>query len=298
LRLPSAQIMSYTITTSDGHSKGHGNNSKQPFTSFPDKLVGNPFPDDAFVVDNPTTNTTDQDTQKTIFFVNMPPDGLQGTDKAKLGDIQQNVLDFQCWASHLASITVQSKIDSGDIEDDKVALGSYRAKVMDWILNNKTTWLAKTSDQNSDKQITVRKADFHTQILVQALQGITVPSTVLKSLDQIVSAIGDGIITASLSKSSSQQQFWIMLTYYTYFKETGTFQTIVRTIGFKCSDEASKYMLGKSSIEKIDFRLQFSGAQFDFNNRTYEGIKDNISREAIEDGKKMINDKSAITVPI
>jgi hypothetical protein len=268
-------------------------------TRFPESLIlteSDPKPGD---VPSSAITPTDQDYIPTVFFVNMPPGGLPADDKQALGDIQQNVEDFQCWASHLANITVQDQIDKGALGgNDKVAQGTYRAKVMEWILNNKTTWLSKTSDQNTSENLSVKRAEFHLEILQQALTGLTVPQTAFTALEKILNSIGDGIIKGGSTTSKSQQQFWIMLTYYKYYHETGRFQTMIRTIGFQSTNSTREYLVGKSSIQIINFTCQFSGVQFDFNNKIYNKIKGDISADAIENGKKMINDTNSLKIPI
>ncbi|KAG9600649.1 hypothetical protein KCU77_g3120, partial [Aureobasidium melanogenum] len=276
----------------------NGANANKFITKFPSRLGDNPQLPGAGPVDPNSPTPTDQDLVKTVYFVNMAPGSLPGAEQDKLAGIQQNVLDFSCWASHLASVSVQAKIDSKAIaEDDSTEQGSYRAKVMDWILNNKTTWLAKTSDANSSQEINVKRAEFHTEILKQALQGLTVPATAFQSLEKIVTAIGDGI-TLSSKTGKTTQQYWIMLTYYVYYAESGVIQPIIRTIGFEATNETAEYMAGKNRIDTVKFTCQFSGNQFDFNNKVYEGIKDSISAAQIEDGKKMINDRTMVDIPL
>ncbi|KAH0277554.1 hypothetical protein KCU91_g3082, partial [Aureobasidium melanogenum] len=267
-------------------------------TKYPTQLDEAPRFPDAGLADPSAPTPTDQDVVKTVFFVNMAPGSLTGDEKNKLAGIQQNVLDFSCWASHLASVSVQAKIDSKAIpKDDNTQQGSYRAKVMEWILNNKTTWLAKTNVQNSSQNIEIEKAQFHTEILKQALQGLTVPATALQSLEKIVTAIGDGITLSSKTEKTTQQ-YWIMLTYYIYHAESGVIQPIIRTIGFEATNATAEYMAGKNEITIVKFTCQFSGNQFDFNNKVYEGIKDSISAAQIEDGKKMLNDKTVVDIPL
>jgi hypothetical protein len=267
-------------------------------TRFPEPLDESPKFPEAGLADPNIPTPADQDVVKTVFFVNMAPGSLTGDEKDKLAGIQQNVLDFSCWASHLASVSVQAKIGAGVIpKGDNTQQGAYRAKVMDWILNNKTTWVAKTNEQNSSQEINVKKAEFHTEILKQALQGLTVPAIAFQSLEKIVGAIGDGI-TLSAKTGKTTQQYWIMLTYYNYFAESGVIQPVLRTIGFQATNETAEYMLGKNKIDTVKFTCQFSGAQFDFNNKIYEGIKDSISTAQIEDGKKMLQDANVVDIPL
>ncbi|KAF2149799.1 hypothetical protein K461DRAFT_323330 [Myriangium duriaei CBS 260.36] len=269
------------------------------FTVFPEVLDSKAviIPEAGFEDPN-TPHPDDQDAVRTVYFVNMAPGTLSGEQEKTLQHLQQNVLDFSAWASTEASRAVQNKIDKNEIpRDDKVTQGSYRAKVMDWILNNRTTWLAKTNDSNSSERIRVKKAEFHTALLLQAIKGFAVPTTALLSLEKIVTSIGDSV-KFSATNSKDARQYWIMLTYYTYFKESNLIQPSIRTIGFQVTKEAREYVVGKSKVETVDFQCSFSGSQFDFNNKIYEGVAGSISAQAIEKGKEMLNDKSVVDIPI
>ena len=77
---------------------------------------------------------------------------------------------------------------------------------------------AKTFDQNMIKHIDVKKADFHTALFKAVLEAFTVPATVYRQLEKILTTMGENI-AASKDKTKEKQQYWLMFTRYEWQPE-------------------------------------------------------------------------------
>lgn len=79
-------------------------------------------------------------------------------------------------------------------------------------------------DQNMTKHIESKKAEFHSNILSNVLEGFSIPTSVFSALEQLLKQISDGI-SLSTTSGSEAQQYWIMLTKYNYLSVSKTVQT-------------------------------------------------------------------------
>lgn len=74
------------------------------------------------------------------------------------------------------------------------------------------------------KHIESKKAEFHSNILSNVLEGFSIPTSVFSALEQLLKQISDGI-SLSTTSGSEAQQYWIMLTKYNYLSVSKTVQT-------------------------------------------------------------------------
>ncbi|KAK6532792.1 hypothetical protein TWF281_006968 [Arthrobotrys megalospora] len=260
-------------------------------TVFPETMqvaeVGKTRPGDHLPIDHNQPKVEDQLIAQTIFFANIKPGGLPPDTQQKLEQIQQNIWDYQCWLTSSASNTVQSKINSGALKSD-VEIRNYRAKVMDFILKTKSTWVASTQSGAYEKSFEAENVGFvgfHRDLLNGALEGVSIPPAAVPEFEQVLQRIVDNLrIKEEISYES--QQYWIMMTVFTYIPETGFIQATLRTLAFTVSRDAYRFIDRKGTLERVKIKMTFDCAQYDFNNEIWTAIKGVLSQEMLKKGEE------------
>ncbi|KAK7946446.1 uncharacterized protein PG986_010767 [Apiospora aurea] len=169
----------------------------------------------------------DEDVQ-TVFFVNLPAQ-LEGNNLKAQQESIDLVQTWQAWATTVVEGKLQQQVDAGKL--DSVACGSYRAKVFDYLMR-RSTWFAKSFDQNMSKHIEVKKVEFHAQILTTVLESFSVPASTYGNLESVLREISDGIVKAKTN--------------------------VIRVIQLQVSQQAREYTVAKSKYESVSFDLQYN----------------------------------------
>ena len=197
---------------------------------------------------------------------------------------------------------VESTVDAAkkkDLLDEKdlIEVASYRAKCFDHYVRNRTTWLEAGKEHTKTKDFKLKRAEFHTAILLAVLEGLTVPESAFAQLEKIITAVGDGIVKIGAVNSSEAVTFWISMSLYTYQPLTSTVEAKIRTIFLQSNENTFKVTVGKNKLEKID--LAFSYQQYDavFNDEIFGQLVGKISTDLVDKGSNMIAN-STMDVPI
>ncbi|KAK8070785.1 hypothetical protein PG997_010988 [Apiospora hydei] len=220
-------------------------------------------------------------------------------DKAIANAKAQDEDTWQAWATTVVEGKVQQQVDARKLSPDSVACGTYRAKVFDYLMR-RSTWFAKTFDQNMSKHIEVKKVEFHAQILTTVLEGFSVPASTYGHLEGVLRKISDGIVKA---KTNDSQQYWIMITKYNWQPITQSTQTgrspkymahLIRVIQLQVSLQAREYTVAKSKYESVSFYLQYNQYQADFNAEIFANIRPQIDQKQIETGIELAQARTTV----
>ncbi|KAF3088129.1 hypothetical protein TWF102_010294 [Orbilia oligospora] len=249
--------------------------------------AGKTRPGDHLPLDHALPKIDDQLAAQTIFFANIKPGQLEPEIQQTLEKVQKDIWDYQCWLTSSASNTVQSKINSGALKTD-VEIRNYRAKVMDFILKTKSTWVANTQSEVYEKSLDVANVGyigFHEELLRGALEGVTVPTTAVPEFEQVLQRLVENLRVKE-ETSYESQQYWIMITVFTYIPEIGTIQATIKTLAFSISRDAYKFIDRKSSLESVKIKMTFDCAQYEFNDNIWSAIKGVLSEEMLKKGEQ------------
>ncbi|KAK6505719.1 hypothetical protein TWF481_007611 [Arthrobotrys musiformis] len=255
--------------------------------SFGVAEAGKTRPGDHLPIDHSQPKIEDQLLAQTIFFANIKPGELSPSTQKTLEKIQGYIWDYQCWLTSSTSNTVQAKINSGALKSD-VEIRNYRAKVMDFILKTKSTWLANTHSEAYEKSLEVTNVGyvgFHQDLLSGALEGVSVPPAAVPEFEKVLQRLIENLRIKE-ETSYESQQYWIMITVFTYIPETETIQATIRTLAFTVSRDAYKFIDRKSSLESVKIKMTFECAQYDFNDRIWAAIKGALSEEMLKRGEQ------------
>ncbi|KAK6343015.1 hypothetical protein TWF718_008393 [Orbilia javanica] len=249
--------------------------------------AGKTRPGDHLPLDHAQPKIDDQLAAQTIFFANIRPGQLDSGTQQALERVQKDIWDYQCWLTSSASNTVQSKINSGALKSD-VEIRNYRAKVTDFILKTKSTWVANTQSEVYEKSLDVANVGFvgfHQDLLHGALEGVSVPTEAVPEFEKVLQRLVENLRIDEESSYESQQ-YWIMITVFTYIPETETIQATIRTLAFTVSRDAYKFIDRKGSLESVKIKMTFECAQYDFNDRIWAAIKGVLSEEMLKKGEQ------------
>lgn len=243
-------------------------------------------------------NPTLPDAAPTVYYVNFTPEVAEAV-RPQLIILQQNILDFRSWATLQTNLLVRKKIDDGSIDsNDKVGIGSYRAKVMESYYRERTTWLASAIDVNNTETLTIRSTEFHINILRLALKGFPIPMQIMGVLEEVLQAIVQSISGTTAKDHTKGMQYWIQTTVYIYDPMSQTLQPKIRTINFMTTSETYEVTTSKSTTKHTTMTVSFSGQESDWNNRVWEGVRQSIEDEAIRKGEELSKEDGDWDVPI
>ncbi|KAI9798155.1 MAG: hypothetical protein M1833_004904 [Piccolia ochrophora] len=228
---------------------------------------------------------------QTLFFINFPPNfGKDSTALASFRELDDLIKSWQSWSSALCEGKVQEMIDGGKLPNgsdawEQSARSTYRAKVFDYLMRS-ATWFAKTFDQVVSKKIACKKIEFHGEILKAALQGFTVPTSVMGALEAVLEKIAKDIELGG-KKAADGMQYWIMMTRYVYQPMLQSVQPIIRVISFKVNSEAAEFAVGKASYSDVNIQMALGQYQCDFNSKIYRAIASAYDQELIKKGQAL-----------
>ena len=246
----------------------------------------------------PSEPPADQKELPTAWFIGFPMATLTGVALEKQIALQNHVNSFWADATMKVERTVQLKKETGELDRNNLTkVASYRARVFDYYLRCGTTWMQAGLENTKAKDFHLKQGEFHTALLLAVLEGIAVPETALLQLENVIKAIGDGILKVGKVTSGESVTFWISMTMYNYQPLTSTVECKVRTILFESNENTFKVTLGKNSLTKMD--LTFNYQQYDavFNNEIFSEIIKEIDADLIKKGIEF-SKQTTLNVPV
>ena len=246
----------------------------------------------------PQGTPEDQKECPTTYFIRFSKATL--TEEARDDQIalQKHIKVFWANATTVVESTVDAAKKKGLLDEKDLIKGaSYRAKCFDHYVRNRTTWLEAGKEHTKTKDLKLKRAEFHTVILLAMLEGLTVPESAFAQLEKIITAVGDGIVKIEAVNSLEAVTFWISMSLYTYQPLTSTVEAKIRTIFSQSNENTFKVTVSKNKLEKID--LAFSYQQYDaaFNDEIFGQLVGKISPDLVDKGSSMIAN-STVDVPI
>ncbi|KAK7192796.1 hypothetical protein DPSP01_011217 [Paraphaeosphaeria sporulosa] len=233
----------------------------------------------------------DQNDPPAVIRVNFPTsEMMSGKARESYVSVKDMIASWSAWATTTSERQVQLQIDKKALSADAkgaFARSSHRAMVWDWLFRQ-STWFAKITDQNVSRNITKRKLEFHTAILTAVLEGFILPTSILTQLEAILNTISNGILEASSVNDTSKQQYWIMLTRYSYDEYSDSVDASIRTISFSVSQDLKRYTVGKSSYEEVNIDMIFSQYEANFNQKIFAKIQDEMDGNQVAMGAELM----------
>ena len=237
--------------------------------------------------DLPDGPLPDQADFRTTWFVGFPKSGLQGEALAAQNALRKSVGLFWADAAAKVQATVQAKFKDNKLDPkNSIAVSSFRAKCFNHYVHNVATCIEVGSELTRKMDLHVNRVDFHTSILVAILQGISVPTAAFVQLEKVVESIGASIVSVGKENHNSQLTFWVSITTYRVDKDTKQVSTSIRTIFFQSDETVFNVVVAKSSLEKVDFVLEYQQYDATFNKDIFDPISGGLPEGLIEKMKK------------
>ncbi|KAF2149798.1 hypothetical protein K461DRAFT_281015 [Myriangium duriaei CBS 260.36] len=258
----------------------------QSFTAAPEKLT-QPPDEPTGKTENPTeglerptegseTGTPEPEVPEnpkaldSVYIIDVVP---RGNSLTGYQEVKASVQWYQRWLLEKAEIYVQDKINSKQI-DSKDSLGqeNFRAKVLTFFLENKSTWLAKTADMNSSHEIKCEKSTFHQELIKYALGGTLVPQGAQADMEKILQSLSESVQARGTHSEVRDANFFTMINVYTYDPALRRTRAEICTIGFSTTTAMREYLSNKSHVRKIEFKLNLNRSQYHFNEEIFRGV--------------------------
>ncbi|RVD84632.1 uncharacterized protein DFL_006371 [Arthrobotrys flagrans] len=125
----------------------------------------------------------------------------------------------------------------------------------------------------------------HQDLLHGALEGVAIPLNAVLEFEKILQRLVENLRVKEKTSYESQQ-YWAMITVFTYIPETEAIQATIRTLAFTISRDAYKFIDRKSSLESVKIKTTSERAQYDFNDRIWAAIKGVLSEEMLKKGEQ------------
>lgn len=216
----------------------------------------------------------------------------------------QNLMDITLLDAYIsvASALVMYKANpSGwDITDPKGAssftktLTNSRNKVMTQGLSGFLS-IQESANQHFTKNTTA--GDLHFDFLTKIFAGFAFPPATIKQLDSILSAIVGKLTALSFSYENTSETLDHMISYYYFEKVPGMDLKIpqMRLFYLRVDQKSWKLAIGKSSVTKFDFSMNYIDTKASMNlsqmNRGRDIIQKYITEmtnQSLEDVKKLV----------
>ncbi|EHK99317.1 hypothetical protein GLAREA_08724 [Glarea lozoyensis ATCC 20868] len=236
---------------------------------------------------------------KNVLYINFNPNFddpvIEADIKAKNKVLQLNTN----WLSLRAGVETAKNIKDGKLPGDmsvasQMKRSAYRAKVIDYIML-KSSWMGGFKTQGVERTYSVKKAEFHTELLTTFLEGMGLQPTVYGALEGVLKMISDSIFSAE--NTTEKSMFYLLSTVYTWDEITKDVQPTVRTFYFEATSEVKKYVAGKATINTVNLKIGFMQNDSIFNLDVWDsGVGTEIKKYLVAEGVKIVNEP--IDIPV
>ncbi|RFU34782.1 hypothetical protein B7463_g1574, partial [Scytalidium lignicola] len=236
---------------------------------------GVPFAPD----DKPTEDDMGVNDPDSIIYVNLRAKKIPAKFNERLQKLDDMLNLTHQWLDVHAGIQTKNRKKEGKLPSDQSDASAwkrsdYRVKVVDTLLSENCAWIYNPEREDFSKGISVKKVQFHLDLLKHMIAGLAVPTGIQSKLEEAFKGLSELIIKTE--KTSENRAVWVLFHVYTYDERRDDIVASLRNISYRISQNMKKIVVGKSSYNDIEVDFAFARRDYKFNEETWNKIHPEI----------------------
>jgi hypothetical protein len=212
-----------------------------------------------------------------VAFWGLQPTSIPPPDSKALKSAQADIKAFEAWILQLAKSSVDAKVSSGQIkQSDTLSQNNYRAKVMDWIINNKSTWLSKILDAN--QVVLLDKTYSRPKVVLSLAKMLNLSTKIFPELEELIGDVLDRMKATNNSVPSDKNMMWVMVTQQKFDAGGNGVGTIVQALWFSVVEVTKQDSKDRKKPASV-WECRIGVSQYDFNHDMWRNVHESNQRQ-------------------